>query len=71
MGIVMEMLCKIRAGIIHFLYTKILKKYFFLFDPEDIHEGMTKMGSDRTLKWNHEIYIISLTIVRVLMKNRN
>ena len=37
MGIVMEMLCKIRAGIIHFLYTKILKKYFFLFDPEVVH----------------------------------
>ena len=55
MGIVMEMLCKIRAGIIHFLYTKILKKYFFLFDPEDIHEGMTKMGvllGDHTLtRW--------------------
>ncbi len=39
-----ETLFKLKAGIIHFLYTKILKKYFFLFDPEDVHDGMTKMG---------------------------
>lgn len=40
----MELMFKIKAGIIHFLYTKILKKYFFLFDPEKVHDGMTKMG---------------------------
>jgi dihydroorotate dehydrogenase subfamily 2 len=29
---------------IHFLYTKILKRWFFLFDPEFVHNRMVKMG---------------------------
>ena len=39
-----EAFFKLKAGIIHFLYTKILKRYLFLFDPEDVHDGMSRVG---------------------------
>lgn len=30
--------------IIHFLYTRVLKRWFFLFDPEHIHDSMIRVG---------------------------
>ncbi len=33
-----------RNVLVHFLYTRILKHYFFLFDPEHIHDSMIQFG---------------------------
>jgi len=39
-----ESAISVRNKIIHFLYTKILKRIFFLIDPEVIHDRMVKVG---------------------------
>lgn len=39
-----EFSCKVRASILGFLYQKILKPVFFRFDPENVHNFMTKIG---------------------------
>lgn len=41
----MSLLYNLRNRIIHFLYKYCLKPVFFLRDPEDVHDGMTKAGS--------------------------
>ena len=40
----MEAFCKIRAAVIHFLYTHLLKRLFFRMDPELVHDRLTVNG---------------------------
>lgn len=39
-----ETLLQIRDGLEGFLYRHLVKKVFFLFDPEDVHDRMTNVG---------------------------
>lgn len=55
MHIAMESIIYIRNKAIHFLYTNILKRVYFLMDPEEIHDSMTAvgqtLGSNSITRW--------------------
>jgi len=39
-----EQIIFIRNSFFHFLYTRALKRWFFLFDAEHVHDSMTRIG---------------------------
>ncbi len=57
----------IRNLFLHFLYTKILKPVFFLFDPELVHDRFIKLGS----KLGKHKFFQSLTKALFFYKNKS
>lgn len=75
----MDQVITIRNDLEHFLYTKFLKKLFFRFDPEKVHDTMTNSGiilgkttvGQTVTKWlfGYQNRVLEQTIAGIHFKN--